>query len=253
MRPYILSETNWKSIKDRGIELAVLPWGATEAHNYHLPYGTDNLQVDHIAADAARIAWNKGAKMIVLPVIPFGVNTGQSDIKLDMNIYPSTQAAILNDVCETLNRQGIRKLLVLNGHGGNNFKAIIREVGRSFPGMFLVVCNWFQSLDKTKYFDNSGDHADEMETSLMLYLKKEWVLPLKEAGDGKSKKFKIDALNEEWAWAERKWSKVTEDTGVGNPAKATAKKGEKYFKDVTEKIGRLFFDLSKSNISDLYE
>lgn len=253
MRPYILSETNWKSIKDREIELAVLPWGATEAHNYHLPYGTDNLQVEQIAASAACIAHDRDARIIVLPVIPYGVNTGQSDIKLDMNIYPSTQAAILNDICETLNRQGIYKLLILNGHGGNNFKSIIRETGRRYPNMFISLCHWFQSLDKLKYFEHTGDHADEMETSLMLYLKNEWVLPLKEAGDGKTNKFKIKALNENWAWAEREWPKVTEDTGVGNPAKATAEKGEKYFMDLTEKIGQFFIELSQANLSDLYE
>lgn len=253
MRPYILSETNWKSSKHREIELAVLPWGATEAHNYHLPYGTDNLQVEHIAASAAGIAWEKGAKIIVLPVIPYGVNTGQSDIKLDMNIYPSTQAAILNDICETLNRQGIDKLLILNGHGGNNFKSIIRETGRRFPDMFISVCHWFRSLDKTIYFEHEGDHADEMETSLMLYLKSDWVLPMDEAGAGETKKFKIRELTEDWAWAERRWSEITDDTGSGNPERASAEKGEKYFKDVTEKIAVLFLKLSDSDTTDLYE
>ena len=253
MRPYILSETNWKSVKDREIELAVLPWGATEAHNYHLPYGTDNLQVEHIAAEAAGIAWEEGAKVIILPLIPYGVNTGQPDIKLDMNIYPSTQAAILNDICETLNRQGIYKLLILNGHGGNNFKSIIRETGRRFPDMFISLCHWFRSLDKTIYFEEEGDHADEMETSLMLYLKSDWVLPLKEAGTGETKKFKISELNEEWAWVERKWSEVTEDTGSGNPERSSAEKGKKYFRDVTEKMARLFLKLSDSNLNELYE
>ncbi len=74
MRPYILSETNWDYLKDAEFELAVLPWGATEAHNYHLPYSCDIIESDLIAAESARIAWEKGAKPIVLPTIPFGVN-----------------------------------------------------------------------------------------------------------------------------------------------------------------------------------
>ena len=98
MRPYLLSESNWETIKDAVFEMAILPWGATEAHNYHLPYATDNIESDFIAAESAKIAWAKGAKVIVLPTIPFGVNTGQSDILLDMNLNPSTQFAILNDV-----------------------------------------------------------------------------------------------------------------------------------------------------------
>ncbi len=62
MKPFILAETNWKTLRDQEIELAVLPWGATEAHNLHLPYSTDNVMVDRIAADAAQVAWEKGAK-----------------------------------------------------------------------------------------------------------------------------------------------------------------------------------------------
>ncbi len=182
MRPYILAEANWKSIKDQQIDLAILPWGATEAHNYHMPYATDIIEADHIAAEAARIAWENGAKVMVLPTIPFGVNTGQTDIKLDINMHPSTQMALLSDVIEVLNRQGIYKLLVLNSHGGNDFKTMLRELGVKYPKMFLSVCNWFKALDKTQYFENQGDHADEMETSLLLYLRPELVLPLGEAG-----------------------------------------------------------------------
>ena len=76
MRPYILAESNWKDLKEQAVELAVLPWGATEAHNYHLPYATDNIEGEAIAAEAGRMAWEAGAKIMILPVIPFGVNTG---------------------------------------------------------------------------------------------------------------------------------------------------------------------------------
>ncbi len=131
MRPYLLAETNWKAIQHEKFELAILPWGATEAHNYHLPYGTDVYEADHIAAESARIAWEKGAKVIVLPTVPFGVNSGQTDILLDINMHPSTQLAVLNDIVEVLNRQGIHKLLVLNSHGGNDFKPMLRELGRT--------------------------------------------------------------------------------------------------------------------------
>src|SRR5450432_3111515 len=133
MRPFILAETNWKNIREANVDLAILPWGATEAHNYHLPYGTDIIEADLVAAEAARIAWEQGAKIIVLPAIPFGVNTGQSDIKLDMNMNPSTQLIVLRDVVEVLNRQEIYKLIILNSHGGNDFKVMIRELGLKFP------------------------------------------------------------------------------------------------------------------------
>ncbi len=253
MRPYILAETNWKALKNTEFELAILPWGATEAHNYHLPYATDNIESDYIAAESAKIAWNKGAKVIVLPTIPFGVNTGQSDIYLDMNLNPSTQFAILSDIIETLNRQGVYKLLIFNSHGGNNWKSIIRELGLKYPNIFICFSNWFQSVDRNKYFENPGDHADEMETSLLLYLKPDLVLPKEEWGDGKERKNRIKAFSEGWVWTERKWSQISEDTGVGNPKAATKEKGEKYFKAVTEKMSNLFYEISKADIQNLYK
>src|SRR5438876_5271156 len=94
-RPYLLSETTWKSVREGGYSVAVLPWGATEAHNFHLPYGTDNIETAHIAAESARLAWERGSRVVVLPTVPFGVNTGQLDIPLCLNVNPSTQALLL--------------------------------------------------------------------------------------------------------------------------------------------------------------
>lgn len=253
MRPYILAETNWKNIKNTEFGLAILPWGATEAHNFHLPYATDNIEGEQISGEAARIAWENGAKIIVLPTIPFGVNTGQSDIKLNINLNPSTQFAILTDIIEMLNRHSIYKLLITNSHGGNDFKQMLRELGLKFPKMLLSTCNWYQAVNKSDFFDNHGEHADEMETSLLLYLSPQLVLPLSESGDGNEKKNKIKELSEGWAWTERRWTQVTSDTGIGNPKSATKEKGEKYFIAVTQKLANLIWELSKADASNLYE
>lgn len=253
MRPYILAESSWKDIQSQKVELAILPWGATEAHNYHLPYATDNIQADAIAAESAKKAWGRDAKIMVLPCIPFGVNSGQTDIKLDINMHPGTQAAVLNDVIEVLNRQRIHKLLILNGHGGNDFKTILRELGVKYPKMLLTSCNWFQALDKTEYFEHEGDHADEMETSLMMYLAGNLVRPLSDAGSGRERKVRVKALREPWAWAERRWSQVTDDTGVGDPSKSTREKGERYFNDVTDKLADFYVELCGVDIDNMYE
>ncbi len=252
MRPYILAETHWSDISDQDFDLAILPWGATEAHNLHLPYGTDNYETEALVYEAARMAWEKGAKVIVLPTIPLGVNTGQADIYMTMNMNPSTQQAILEDVVESLDGYGVEKLLVVNGHGGNDFRQIIREVGANYPDMLVATCNWFQSVDQGRIFDNAGGHADEMETSLMLYAHPELVKSLDQAGEGKAKEFSVEALNESWAWAERKWTSISEDTGVGDPRKATLEKGKQYFQEVTQKLSALFGDLAKTANSGLY-
>lgn len=252
-RPYILAETTWKTVKDTDYEVAVLPWGATEAHNYHLPYATDVIQCDHVAAESARRAWEKGAKIVVLPTVPFGVNTGQLDIKLDINMNPSTQAAVLGDVVDALVQQGIYKLVVMNGHGGNDFRQMIRELQAQYPDTFICSVNWYNIVDKSRYFEYAGDHADEMETSVMMHLVPDLVLPLSEAGTGAARQFKIAALRERWAWAQRSWSAVTEDTGVGNPKASSAEKGKAYLDAVAEKIGQFLVDLADADIENMYE
>ncbi|MBC6608107.1 creatininase family protein [Hymenobacter sp. BT188] len=252
-RPYILAETTWQQVKETKYEVVVLPWGATEAHNYHLPYATDNYQCDYVAAEAARKAWDRGAKVVVLPTIPFGVNTGQLDITLDMNLNPSTQLLILRDMVQVLARQGIPKLVVLNGHGGNDFRQMLRELQAEFPSVFLCTLNWFKAADRSQFFTAPGDHADAMETSAMLHIAPQLVRPLSEAGDGASKQFKVKAFKQGWAWAQREWSKVSADTGVGDPAEATTEKGQAFLEAVTTNIGQFLVDLAAADPQDLYE
>jgi creatinine amidohydrolase len=251
-KPYLLAETTWKTVRETTYEVAVLPWGAPEAHNYHLPYGTDNFASEHIAAVAARLAWDAGARVVVLPVVPFGAQTGQLDIPLCLNLYPSTQAAILGDLARSLEGQGIRKLVILNGHGGNDFRAAIREL-QAHVKIFLCVTNWYQVVDAHEYFDNLGDHAGEMETSIMQHIAPALVRPLSEAGEGKERRFRIAAFREGWAWAPRQWTQVSTDTGIGDPAAATRQKGERYTKAVVERLSRFLIDLAAADPDDLYE
>jgi creatinine amidohydrolase len=251
MQPHLLGHATYKAIKDASYDVAVLPWGATEAHNYHLPYATDVIECDHIGAEAARIASGKGARVIVLPTVPFGVNTGQLDIPLTINMNPSTQMALLNDVATSLERQGIPKLVILNGHGGNDFRQMIRELKISHR-LFICTVNWYTSVDTKEFFDHPGDHAGEMETSLMLHIVPELVLPLSEAGAGSARRLHIQAFREGWAWTPREWTRATDDTGAGNPKAATAEKGRLYFTAVTEKIGGFLAELATADIKDLY-
>lgn len=253
IRPFVLAETNWKHVKEEDFSVAVLPWGATEAHNFHLPYATDNILAEATAIEAARKAWGNHAKPIVLPTIPFGVNTGQMEVKLCMNMNPSTQYAILKDVVQVLEKHGIYKLVIVNAHGGNNFKQLIRELSLEFPKVFVCTLNWWQVTDAKPYFDEPGDHAGELETAAVMYLEPQLVRPLSEAGDGRASTFKIKGLREGWASAQRDWMKVTHDTGVGNPKMATAEKGKKFFDKTTDIIAGFLEELHQADLNDMYE
>lgn len=250
--PHVLSQTNWKTVRGTQYGVAVLPWGATEAHNFHLPYGTDTYESEYVAAESAKRAWQQGARVIVLPAIPFGVNTGQLDIRLCINMNPSTQAAVLADVAQSLESQGIHKLVILNGHGGNDFRQMIRELQPS-SGVFICTVNWWNCIDAKPFFEEVGDHAGELETSAMMHIAPDLLLPLSEAGKGSAKKFSVAGLREGWAWAPREWSKVTDDTGVGDPAHATAAKGEKFLEAVTSRIAGFLVELDKTDIFNLYD
>jgi len=230
----------------------VLPWGATEAHNLHLPYGTDCYQSTAVAEEAARKAWEAGARAVVLPTVPFGVNTQQLDIPLTLNMGPSTQAAVLGDIIESLEGAGVSKLVILNGHGGNDFRQMIRE-SQGTTKLFLSTTSWFQIPGTRDVFHSPGDHADEMETSLMLHLHPSLVRPLEEAGPGRARTWRVDAFREGWAWAPRRWTEVTEDTGVGDPSRATPEKGSAYFDAVTSRLAAFLVELDAMDPNDLYE
>jgi creatinine amidohydrolase len=251
MRPYVLAEVTWKHVMQASYEVAVLPWGATEAHNYHLPYATDNFEATSISIVAARIATERGANVIVLPTIPFGVQTGQFDIPFCINMMPSTQALVLRDIVQSLEGTTVRKLVIVNGHGGNDFRQMIRELQMQTP-MLLAMVNWWQVAPTKETFKEAGDHAGELETSVMMHLEPLLVRPLTEAGDGFERRPKIDGLRERWAWTPRPWTQVSEDTGIGNPAAATAAKGATYFAAVTKKIGEFLADLAAADADNLY-
>ena len=243
-RPYILHEANYKQLREYGPKVAVLPWGATEAHNFHLPHGTDVIEATAIAQRSAQIAHEGGAKVIVLPTIPFGSNEQQLDQAATISFRTATAAAILTDVARSLVAQGIDRLVLLNGHGGNEFKPLIRDVQNQFK-MLIVLVNFFQVRPDglAEIFAEPGDHAGEMETSLIMHLCPQWVAA-EQAGAGAQIPFAINGLTQKGVWTPRPWSHVHPDTGCGNPAQASAEKGRRYFELVTQSIGALLMNLA---------
>jgi creatinine amidohydrolase len=250
-RGWILEEANWKAIRESAFEVAILPWGATEAHNYHLPYGTDTIQAGAVAGESARIATERGARVMVLPPIPYGVQTGQLDIPFCINVNPSTQAALLADIAMSLDGQGVKSLVVLNGHGGNDVRTMIRELQPKVR-LFLCMVNWWTCVDARLFFAEPGDHAGELETSMLMHIAPHLVLPLTEAGPGDARPFRVAGLREGWVWAPRQWTQVTDDTGVGDPRASSASKGEAFFEAATVRIAAFLVDLAASDARDMY-
>lgn len=242
-----LTVSPFGKVKDENYKLAVLPWGATEPHNQHLPYLTDCILSQEVALDAAnRLFEQTGLRAMVLPPVAMGAqNPGQRDLKFCIHYRYETQKAILSDLVASLHHQGFRKLVIINGHGGNSFKPMIRDLAVDYPEFLIASTEWYTIVPPQGYFEEKDDHAGELETSVMMHYHPEWV-NLADAGEGKSHPFALQSLNDKTAWVPRNWLKVTDDTGIGNPKKASAEKGCRYAEAVVERLVALFKDLAEN-------
>ena len=228
--------------------VVVLPFAATEPHGKHLPYGTDIFEVEAIAARACELAQGQGARVATLPVIPFGVQTSQQTYPLAMNLNPSTLNQILSDLTESLDNTGIEKAVILNGHGGNDFYMHLKELYGKRK-VYLVQVNWFAMCRplQDELFTPGGDHANDLETSLVLHLRPELV-DMQQAGHQPTAKLRIAGMQAGWARAPRPWEKYTEDSGAGDPRQATAEKGARFFEACTQELGTFLTELSHTKI-----
>lgn len=243
-RRHVLHEANYAQLRESRPSVALLPWGATEAHNLHLPHGTDVIEAECVAERAAAIAAGRGCRPVVLPAIPFGNNAQQQDQAATIHLSTTTALAILRDVVTSLRRQGIARLLVVNGHGGNEFKPLVRDVMLETGATIIVVDFWKIRPDVVaRIFPDPGDHAGDLETSLLLHLRPDLVV-MGQAGAGGSLPFATAAMKACGAWTPRPWSRVHPDTGSGDPRGATAAKGAEYFSAITEALADLVVEFA---------
>ena len=219
-------------------DLAVLPWGATEPHNRHLPYLTDAILAQAVSVEAAGKA--APARCMVLPPVTLGSqNPGQRELPFCIHASYRTQCALLTDVVAPLRHQGLRRLAIVNGHGGNSFRNMIRDLAVTYPDFAIACCEWYATVPREGFFDAPGEHADELETSVMLHYRPELV-DLSAAGEGRVRPFAMACLNEKTLWLPRDWSQVTSDTGIGDPRGATAEKGARFAAAVTDRLAEAF-------------
>ncbi len=252
MREYVLAEQTHAFIRSHQWQVAVLPFGATEPHNLHMPYGTDNYQVEEIGRRACEFATREGGKVLLLPTVPFGVNTNHLQIPgaVACSLTPTTLLAILTDLTDSLERQGIRKLVLLNGHGGNELKPLTRHLHHRTK-VFLCVCDWYRMAADVypQIFQEPGEHADEVETSLGLAYFSDLVRP-ELADDGAARPTRFEAINKGWVNITRPWHLVSKNTGLGNPRAASAQKGRQLMDVLVERLGRFLAQLAQAEVGE---
>lgn len=254
MRPWILADQNHHDLRAQKCEVAVLPFGATEPHNLHMPYGTDNFQVEVLGDQACAKAYAAGAKVLLLPTVPFGVNTNYFHVPgaLSLSLTPTTLLAIITDLVDSLERQGVRKLVLLNGHGGNELKPLLRQLHHR-TSVFMCLCDWYRMAADVypQIFKEPGEHADEVETSLGLAFFPQLLTP-ERADPGTAQPTRFEAINRGWISITRPWHLATTNTGLGNPAAATADKGKRLMEILVERLASFLVQLAKEPLDERF-
>ena len=257
MRPWRLAETNYGTVKQHQYEVAVLPLGATEPHNLHLPYGIDTREGDTIGEKICEAAWQQGARVMLLPTVPYGTETNQREFPFSMNLNPSTLNAVITDLVESLVHQGIQKIVLLNSHGGNDLKGLLRELYGKTPAK-LFLCNWYAIFRDVhdEVFDATDDHAGEVETSLALAHFPELIARHADgtlaADEGRRAETRFDAVNRGWVSITRPWHLFTTNAGAGNPHAASAEKGRRLMDLLVQRLAPFLVELSKAEVDERF-
>jgi creatinine amidohydrolase len=257
MRHFILAETNYAYTKANPYQVAVLPLGATEPHNLHLPYGTDTLEGTVVGERICQAAHERGAKVVLLPTVPYGTETNMHRFPLAINVDPSTLFRFVTDIVNSCIHSGVRKIVLLNSHGGNEMKPLLRELADKLDG-HLFLCNWYTVLqdEYEQVFQHPDDHAGEMETSFIMATHPHLVAKKADgrlaADDGATAKTRFEAINRGWVSITRPWHLLTTNTGSGFPHTAAPEKAERMLALLADRLGKFLAELSAAKIDDKF-
>lgn len=247
-----LTQTNLSRLSEQKLEVAVIPVGAIEPHNRHLPEGQDFLHTSYVANKSCQLAWEQCQSVICLPTIPYGVDCNLMDFPLAIHVSQATLDAMVKDIIASLYQHGIRKIVILNGHGGNDFTPLVRQTQCDLD-VHLFLCNWWKvGLDKyNEIFEKPDDHAGEFETSIALELYPELV-EIEQAEQALPRLFRFEALNKGWVQTSRRFKNLNDFCAVGDPAGASPEKGRKYLNLVCKRISEFLVELANAPIDEIF-
>jgi len=210
-----------KRIKQKK-QIAIIPVGSIEQHGPHLPISTDSDIVTEIS-----LRFSEKINGILLPTINYGISDEHFPF-FNLSVKKSTLSKMLDDICESLIKNGISRILIINGHYGNleSLKGFERKKKRNRK--IKVLSYW-------KYMDREFDHAGNVETSIMLAISKNVKMKNARKGfqtDGMSKQ-EISKINK---LAQKSFPKVTGNGVWGDPTKSSAKLGRKIINEVVNNL-----------------
>ena len=203
-------------------QIAIIPVGSIEQHGPHLPISTDSDIVTEIS-----LQLSDKINGVLLPTINYGISDEHFPF-FNLSIKKSTLSRILEDICESLIKNGISRILIINGHYGNLDSLKSFERKQKNNRKIMVFSYW-------KYMDREFDHAGNVETSIMLAISKKVNMKKAKKGfqtDGMSKN-EISKINK---LAQKSFPKVTGNGVWGDPTKSSATLGRKIIKEVVNNL-----------------
>jgi creatinine amidohydrolase len=224
----ILAEMTAGDVKKRVRKdtIAVLIFGACENHGDHMPFGSDFITPFELAKRLAK----KYQNLVILPPVPYGVSSHHKDFYMTMSLEPQTMIMVVHDILLSLIYNGIRRILIINGHDGNiaPIELAARSVKENNPEV-IISCleSWWElvgkALKKTFKVWNGLGHGGEAETSAMLALRPDLV------NMKKAPRTIVPKLPEDVRiyW---KFNELSDTGAAGAPREASIEKGEKIAK-----------------------
>ena len=255
MEKVLLSEMSRTDVAGRTFEVAVLPIGACEQHAMHLPFGNDSFHAGAVARRSAELAAKRGARVLVLPTIPYGCDQNQMEFPYTTGLQPTTIIRIFDDLIGGLAKHGLRKFLLLNGHGGNTgtLDAVSRELYDTHGAFIARVDWWHVPADVVAEVQETDEleHADEIETSIALALCPELV-DMDASEPAPSRRARLVELEKYGGKFSRPWHLFTRNGGVGDPTKATREKGERIVVAAVERIAGMLVELAGAKYDERF-
>jgi len=231
-----IEELSWPEfdrIKDKLVAV-ILPVGSVEAHGRHLPLGTDVFAPLKIAELVEQKVRERGKEVLVMPPIWYGHSFALNAYPGTINVRPESLRMYVGDVLAELAAEGFKKIVLLNGHGGNVYPLTeaAEDVAELYPDVEVYLINWWLDFREDILSVCSGQgHAGEDETSVMLAIRPELV-NMREAR-GRRVKRKIRVIKKDIG------KEVFPDGLNDDPSSATAEKGERILQIVSESIARV--------------
>lgn len=254
---YHWATNTWMEMEEKlkVIDTAILPCGSIEQHGPHLPLDVDYFDSVYLADKVAEAC--STPKPFVLPPIPYGVAYHHEDFKGTVSISNHTLSALVYDIGISLAKNGIKKLIILNGHGDNSPTLLYAaQMINKDTGIFVCVESGETSdVDLYGLIETPNDiHAGEIETSTSLAIRPALVQMDKAVNEtldfGSSY---LDFTSERGvSWFVR--TKIISESGVmGNATLATREKGNKLWEVMIAHLVRFVEEVKKSKLEDLYQ